>query len=95
LPDGKQLAYHANLRQRFIVLDVRTQSTFGLRRSVELPIDAAFFGNARNFDVMPDGTGFVVIRSATASADYDRTAPKQINVVLNWFDELTRVVPTK
>jgi eukaryotic-like serine/threonine-protein kinase len=95
LPDGKQLAYHANLTQRFLVVDVRTQPTFDPGRSVELPIDAIFFGNARNFDVTPDGTQFVVVRPAAASADYDRSATQQINVVLNWFDDLKAKVPKK
>jgi hypothetical protein len=44
---------------------------------------------ASNYDVIPDGRGFVMIRSRESAS---RT--QQINVVLNWFAELERLVPT-
>ncbi len=40
-----------------------------------------------NFDVTPDGQHFVMMRPAQASG------PEQINVVLNWSEELKRLVP--
>ena len=43
--------------------------------------------HGRNYDVMPDGDHFVMIRPATATE-------RRINVVTNWFDELRRLVPT-
>ena len=42
---------------------------------------------ATNYDVAPDGR-FVMIRADESSG------PTQINVVLNWFEELKRLVPT-
>jgi dipeptidyl aminopeptidase/acylaminoacyl peptidase len=40
-----------------------------------------------DFDVSPDGQQFALIRE-------DVVVPNQINVVLNWFEELKRLVPT-
>ncbi len=42
-----------------------------------------------NYDVSPDGQQFVMVRR---TGEGER-AP-QINVVLNWFQELERLVPT-
>jgi Tol biopolymer transport system component len=46
------------------------------------------FGSLANFDVTPDGRRFVMIQEGPGM----RT---QINVVLNWFDELKRLVPVE
>ena len=45
--------------------------------------------NIRNYDIAPDGQRFVMIQAEEESA---RT---EIVVVLNWFQELKRLVPTK
>ncbi len=45
----------------------------------------------RSYDVSPDGTRFLMIKEAAASTG---TAP-QLVVVLNFFEELKRLVPTK
>jgi hypothetical protein len=44
-----------------------------------------------SYDVAPDGRRFVMIRRGE---DADTPAPQQLNVVLNWFQELKRLVPT-
>ena len=41
-----------------------------------------------NFDVSPDGQTFAISRFPVESA------PREINVVLNWFEELKQRVPT-
>ena len=47
-----------------------------------------------NFDVTADGQKFLVTVSA-GSGDTGDTAPAtpRINVILNWFEELKRLVP--
>jgi len=42
-----------------------------------------------NYDVSPDGQRFLMLKPA----DTGESAPTQINIVLNWFEELKRRVP--
>ncbi len=44
-----------------------------------------------NYDVARDGQRFVMIRRGKEG---DTPAPQQLNVVLNWFEELKRVART-
>ena len=44
--------------------------------------------NMEAFQVTPDGDRFLVLENNTESM------PTQIEVVLNWFDELERLAPT-
>ena len=41
-----------------------------------------------DYDVSPDGQRFLMLKAT------DQPAPTQINVVLNWFEELKQKVPT-
>jgi hypothetical protein len=43
-----------------------------------------------NYDVSPDGQRFLMLKPGERDP-----APTQINVVLNWFEELKRKVPTR
>jgi hypothetical protein len=45
------------------------------------------------YDVSPDGKRFLMIKDATATEG--GTQPAEIVVVLNWFEELKRLVPTR
>jgi hypothetical protein len=44
----------------------------------------------RNYDVSPDGQRFLMLKPVESQS----SAPAQINVVLNWFEELKQKVPT-
>jgi hypothetical protein len=44
-----------------------------------------------DYDVSADGQRFLMLKSD----EQDASAPTQINVVLNWFEELKRRVPTE
>jgi eukaryotic-like serine/threonine-protein kinase len=46
-------------------------------------------GTTPNYDVSPDGQRFLMIKPSEAGD----AAPTQINVVLNWFEELKRLAP--
>jgi len=41
-----------------------------------------------NYDISLDGNDFLMVKRAGG------TVSRQINVVLNWFEELKRLVPT-
>ena len=45
---------------------------------------------APNYSISRDGQRFLMLKPADAG----EVAPTQINVVLNWFEELKRRVPT-
>jgi hypothetical protein len=45
----------------------------------------------RTYDISPDGQRFLMIKQPEQAT----SAAQQINVVLNWFEELKRLVPTK
>ena len=45
-----------------------------------------------SYDVSPDGTTFLMLRRDTARAG---AAPGQVNLILNLFEELKRLVPTE
>ena len=43
-----------------------------------------------DWDITPDGKRFLMIKVSDTES-----APTQLNVVLNWFEELRRLVPGK
>ena len=89
-PDGKQLFFHAIALNRFVVVDIRAEQGLTLGTPVPLPIDDAIHPLAqRNYDVTPDGKQLLIVLPVqTAQTSTSRRASAQINVVLNWFEEL-------
>ena len=59
----------------------------------ELPITGALhpIPGLRNYDITPDGKRFLVV--LPAKNDATKAATAQINVVVNWFEELKQRVP--
>jgi hypothetical protein len=96
-PDGKQLFFHAIALNRFVVVDIRAEQGLTLGTLVSLPIDDAIHPlTQRNYDVTPDGKQLLIVLPAqTAQSDSKRRASLQINVVLNWDEELKQRVPVK
>jgi serine/threonine-protein kinase len=54
--------------------------------------DTKYSGNFYSYDVTPDGHHFLMMKESTAG---DRSHPPNMVVVLNWFEELRRRVPTQ
>ena len=94
-PDGKQLFFHAIALNRFVVVDIRAEQGLTLGTLVPLPIDDAIHPlTERNYDVTPDGQQLLIVVPAhTAQSDSKRRAALQIDVVLNWHEELKQRVP--
>ncbi len=69
-------------------MSIKTEPTF-----TQGSPEVLFTGNYRTgtsnrqYDVAPDGQRFLMIKQ-------EQTEGAQINVVLNWFEELKRLVPT-
>ena len=79
---------------------MRTLPTFTFGKPTPLPIGEGvqFVGTGRQYDITPDGKQFIVVLDASTSASPDgtrRPPPTQINVVLNWMEELKQRVPTR
>ena len=62
--------------------------------SAQVPLFEGIYraGVGRSYDVAPDGQRFLMI-TASGGAE-DTSAPTSLTVVLNWFEELRRLVPT-
>jgi Tol biopolymer transport system component/predicted Ser/Thr protein kinase len=90
-PNGRELFYRSG--GKMMVVDIATQPsfTFGKPRMLfegqyqPSPVPAV------NYDVSPDGQRFLMLKPSESA----EAAPTQINVVLNWFEELKQKVPTE
>ena len=89
-PDGSELFYRSG--NKMMVVTVETEPTLRVGKSEELfegsyTVSATNPGFLQYYDISPDGQRFLMIKE-------EQTAAGQINVVLNWFEELKRLVPT-
>ena len=87
--DGKELFYRNG--DMMMVISVQTEPTFKMLAAPRLLFQGSYYSGsfdwAPNYDVTPDGQRFVMVKQPETSAS-------QINIVLNWFEELKRLVPT-
>jgi Tol biopolymer transport system component len=88
--NGRELFYRSS--DKMMSVDIGTQPGFsaGTPRMLfqgqyeKAPIPVSYY------DISPDGQRFLMIKSSEQA----QVAPTQINVVLNWFEELKQKVPT-
>ena len=89
-PNGRELFYRSG--DKMMAVDITTQPGFAAGKPRMLfegqyqPTPATI----PNYDVTPDGQRFLMLKPVEQA----QAAPTQINVVLNWFEELKRRVPT-
>ena len=93
-PNGRELFYVA-ADGRLMAVDVRSQGGFaaGVPRML---VDGGFYFNlvaqGRSYDISPDGTKFLLIQAPNTGTQADTAG---LTVVLNWAEELKRLVPTR
>jgi eukaryotic-like serine/threonine-protein kinase len=103
-PDGKELFYWiggsvGNVRMRAVA--VTTQPTFAFGNPTPIPNPIGWLDQAgdvvRQYDVTADGQRFLGRIAAGSAGSTDAGAPMnaELQVVLNWFEELKARVPTK
>ena len=95
--DGNQLFYVTDpVNPKINVVDIRTVPTFSFKNPVVLPITGTLhpIPGMRNYDLSPDGKQFIVVMP-DSQAETNPAARPQINIVLNWFQELSQRVPTQ
>jgi serine/threonine-protein kinase len=95
-PKGKELFFRTGARkEKMMVVEYQTQPTFSAGKPrllfegnyvANAPANAAAF-----YSVAPDGQRFLM----TKTPEQPQAALTQINVVLNWFEELKQKVPVK
>jgi serine/threonine-protein kinase len=90
---GKELFY-LDGTNALTAVSVHTAPTFSADSPTKLFNGRYFFDPVgRSYDVSPDGQRFLMIKN-TASGDQTSTLPSMV-VVLNWVEELKRLVPTR
>jgi serine/threonine-protein kinase len=85
---GRELFYRDD--NKMMAVEIRTSPAFQAAKPRQLfEGEYEHFKNYLGFDVTPDGQRFLMVKTPPESA------PRQINVVLNWADELRRRVTTR
>ncbi len=87
-PDGRELFYRSG--DRMMVVRVETEPTFKAGSPELLFTGSYSVAAGRNYDIDPDGQRFLMLKDVEEQA----SARSQLTVVLNWFEELKRLVPT-
>ena len=82
--NGRELFYRNG--DKLMSVDVMTQPLFTAGKPRVL-FEMKHLDSFHDYGVTPDGQRFMMIRRAT-----DAAAPAQINIVLNWFDDLKQRV---
>ena len=88
--DGREIFYRAG--RSVMVADVTYEPTFDVSPpralfETDAALDPAPTVGVPNYDVSPDGQEFVMVRTTAG-----RTS-EQVHVIVNWFEELNRLVP--
>jgi hypothetical protein len=76
------------LSQAIVTVRIQTKPAFSSSQPVPISIQDIILGVAgRRYDVMPDGKRFLVMLPERPALEPMRRTG-QVNVVLNWFEEL-------
>jgi Tol biopolymer transport system component len=97
-PDGKELFYVGGASGgQFLVVSATTRPTFtfGNPVSVPSPFGSGRGGLERPYDITLDGKRFLGVVAAGQNALAGAPAAPQIQVVINWFEDLKARVPAK
>ena len=93
-PDGKELSYVGSGGQ-FATISVTTQPSFTVSTPTPMSLSVSTGTPVlpRNYDITHDGKRFIGVIAAGATQGGSSAA--QIQVVLNWTEELKRLMPTR
>ena len=98
-PDGKELFYIPGPLQ-FLKVSISTQPAFSVGNPVPAVSGTARFTEGgpafpRAYDITPDGKRFLGVLTAASQTPAAAQSSPQIQVVLNWFEELKLRVPVR
>ena len=91
-PGGKELFYRSG--NRMMVVSIQTQGQTLTAESPGVLFEGSYVSHStppglQYYDITPDGKRFLMMKEEVAAEQ------GQIHVVLNWFEELKRLVPTE
>jgi len=90
-PDGREIYYRAGHRLMVVEVTRGPELILGKPHPLfEVGFDSG--GPLRGYDITPDGERFIF--KTPPETDPDTPPVRQLQVVLNWFDELERLAPT-
>jgi serine/threonine-protein kinase len=87
--DGRELYYRSGDRMMVAVVATGTELSVGIPRALFEGRYVMGWGGGQMYDVSPEGERFLMVREPPEAA------PTEIRVVLNWVEELKRLVPTE
>jgi Tol biopolymer transport system component len=97
-PNGNELFYRLNTAMNVANLKavrITTNPVLAFSSESTLPIrDFLVFINYRDYDIMPNGREFLMVFPGNQITSSETPRP-QIDVVLNWLEELKQRVPVK
>jgi serine/threonine protein kinase/Tol biopolymer transport system component len=91
-PDGKVLYYRDASGNKMMAVSFITEPELRVGEP-RLLFEGKYYGGApwgRNYDISPDGARFIMITDESQSEK-----PTQINLILNWAEELKRLAPSE
>ncbi len=96
-PDGQELFYAGSggmMAEGMMAVPIETEPTF-TQGTVDLLFDLGPYSRLlrnRRIDISPEGDRFLMLK--TGGGSDETAAATSINIVLNWFEDLKRLVPT-
>jgi Tol biopolymer transport system component len=89
-PNGQEIFYRNGDKMMAVAIDTESEFSAG---APQVLFEGRFLGTGwvsegRNYDISPDGQRFLMIKRE------QDVMPTELIVVLNWFEELKRLVPT-
>ncbi len=97
-PEGSELFYRPGVASATAEItlrsvDIVTQPAFAFSNEQTLPVEGFnVVPGYRDYDISPDGEQLLMV-FPTDRPDTGEPARPQINIVLNWFEELKERVP--
>ncbi len=97
-PEGSELFYRLGVGvtggiRTLRSVDIVTEPAFAFSNEQTLPVEGfTVVGGHRDYDMSPDGERLLMVFPADRP-DSGEPARPQINIVLNWFEELKERVP--
>ena len=96
-PDGKELTF-IPAPGRLMSVSISTQPSFSFGNPVSIPRGFSLFNgpiDVRSHDISADGRRFIGLVNPSSAGSAGTTTAPQLQIVLNWFEDLKQRVPVK